>query len=207
MKVYGNPGSTCTRKVLMTFAEKGVTPHVDVVDMAKGQHKSPEHVARQPFGQVPVLEDGDFRLYESRAICRYLDAVLPGPALCPSDPKDRARMEQWVSIETSNFTPHAMGVIFQAVFAPMRGGTPDEAKIAESKAKLVPAVDVLEKQLAGKTFLLGDTFTLADVMYMPYLEYLSMTPAMELVTSRPNVAGWWERIRSRPTWQKVTGKG
>jgi glutathione S-transferase len=206
MKLYGNPGSTCTRKVLMTFAEKGVTPELEVIDLATGQHKSGDHLARQPFGQVPVLDDGAFRLYESRAICRYLDGVLPGPSLVPADAKERAVMEQWISVETSNFTPHAMGIIYQAVFAPMRGGKADEAKVSESRAKLQPAADVLDKNLAGKKFLLGDAFTLADISYMPYLEYLAMTPAIDVVTSRPNLASWWERLRSRPTWQKVTGK-
>src|SRR4051795_9201851 len=81
MKVYGHPISTCTRKVLATLAEKGAAFEFVVVDLFKGEHKAAEHLARQPFGQVPVLEHDDFRMYESRAIIRYLDEVLPGKKL------------------------------------------------------------------------------------------------------------------------------
>src|SRR4051812_27691948 len=111
MKVYGHPMSTCTRKVLATLAEREAPFELVLVDLMKGHHKAPEHLARQPFGQIPVLEEGDFRLYESRAIIRYLDEVLPGHKLTPSDAKGRAVMEQWISIESSNFTPHAMKII------------------------------------------------------------------------------------------------
>src|SRR5579883_1276415 len=73
MKLYGHPISTCTRKVLFTAQEKGHKLELVVVDLAKGEHKSADHLSRQPFGQVPALDDGGFALYESRAIARYLD--------------------------------------------------------------------------------------------------------------------------------------
>ncbi len=205
MRVHGNRGSTCTRKVLMTFAEKGVTPDFTDVELAKGEHKQPAHVAFQPFGQVPVLVDGDFVLYESRAIIRYLDEVLPGTALTPKDPKARARMEQWMSVETSNFTPHAMKIVYQTVFAKRRGVEGDAAKIAEGRAGALFALDVLDATLAHQPYLVGEQFTLADLTYMPYLHYLDQGGQGDLVESRPNVAAWWDRTRARPTWGSVIG--
>lgn len=205
MRVHGNRGSTCTRKVLMTFAEKGVTPDFTNVELAKGEHKQPAHMAFQPFGQVPVLVDGDFVLYESRAIARYLDAVLPGVALTPTDPKARARMEQWISVETSNFTPHAMKIVYQTVFARWRGAEGDPAKIAEGRAGTLVALDVLSTALADRPYLVGEQFSLADITYMPYLQYLDDGGQGDLVASRPAVAAWWERIRARPTWGAVIG--
>ncbi len=204
MKLYGNPGSTCTRKVLATFAEKGVTPEFELIDLGKGDHKKPEFVARQPFGQVPVLDDNGFVLYESRAIIRYLDEVLPGASLTPKDPKGRATMEQWISIETSNFTPHAMGIIYQLVFGPMRKVEPDLAKVAASKEKLSICCDILEKQLAKGPHLLGDNFSLADICYMPYVQYLMPTSEADVITSRPNLAAWWKTVSERASWKKVT---
>ena len=115
MKVFGHPISTCTRKVLMTLAETGQQAELEVVDLFKGEHKQPAHLAHQPFGQVPALQDGDFALYESRAICRYLNEKVNGP-LIPRDLKDRARMEQWISVETSNFTGPVMKFIYHHVF-------------------------------------------------------------------------------------------
>src|ERR1700679_2222052 len=99
MKIYGNPMSTCTRRVLMTLAEKQATYDLVVLDFAKGEHKQPANVARQPFGQMPSLEDNNFTLFESRAIMRYIDETVPGQSLTPKDPKQRALAEQWISVE------------------------------------------------------------------------------------------------------------
>ena len=87
----------------MLLEERQAKAELVVVDVMKGEHKEPAHLARQPFGQIPAFEDGDLRLYESRAILRYLDETLPGTPLTPKDPKGRALMEQWISVETSTF--------------------------------------------------------------------------------------------------------
>ncbi|HEU4412085.1 MAG TPA: glutathione binding-like protein [Polyangiaceae bacterium] len=207
MKLFGHPMSTCTRKVLTLLDEKGAKADMVVVDLMKGEHKQPPHLARQPFGQIPAIEDGDLRLYESRAILRYLDETLPGPTLTPKDAKGRALMEQWISVETSNFTPHAMAILYQLFFGPMRGATPDQAKVAEASEKLSAATEVLDRQLARGPYVLGDAFTLADICYMPYVEYVTQTSAKDAILSHPNVAAWWGRVSERPSWRKATGKG
>ena len=206
MRIYGNPMSTCTRKVLATFAEKNVTPELSVLDFAKGDHKSPEHMKRQPFGQMPVLEDGDFQMFESRAIMRYVDETLPGASLTPKDPKDRARMEQWISVEMSDFTPHAMTFIQEHMFKPMFGHAGDPAKAEAVRPQLEACCEVLDKALAGKQFLLGDDVSLADIGFLPYIDYLLKTPGGNAITSRPNLNAWWERCSARPSWKKATGQ-
>ncbi len=203
MKLYGHPMSTCTRKVLATLYEKNAPFDLVPIDLSSGSHKRAEHLARQPFGQIPAIEDGDFQLYESRAIIRYLDQVLPGASLAPSDPRGRALMEQWISVETSNFTPHAMAIIYQLHFGPMRGHAPDAAKVEEGRTKLATAVAVLDRQLARGPHLLGEAFSLADICYMPYVEYLSQTSAKDAVLDHPHVGAWWRRVSDRPSWQKV----
>ncbi len=205
MRIYGNPISTCTRKVLATFAEKNVTPDFSVLDFAKGDHKSPEHMKRQPFGQMPVLEDGDFQMFESRAIMRYVDETVPGTKLTPADPKQRAVMEQWISIEMSDFTPYAMPFLQEFYFKPMFGHQGDPAVAEANRAKLEACCDVMEKRLTGKQFLVGDSITLADIGFLPYIEYLLKTPGGSAITSRPNLNAWWERCSSRPSWKKATG--
>jgi glutathione S-transferase len=206
MKLYGHAMSTCTRKVLAVLAEKNHKADFVVLDFAKGDHKQPEHLARQPFGQMPTIDDDGFVLYESRAICRYLDETLPGTKLTPSNAKDRAMMEQWISVEQSNFTPAAMKVIFQAMFNPMFGKTPDEAIIKEGREGVGKAADVLDKHLAGKDFLLGKDFTLADICYLPYIEYLYATKNGDVIGDRKNVGAWWNRCSERKSWRIATGK-
>src|SRR6476646_7732059 len=94
--VHTIPGSPFARAVLATLEEKGASYRL--APMAPGAHKSPEHLARHPFGRVPVLEHGGFVLYETQAILRYLDRVLPKPALTPADPQLAARMDQLMNI-------------------------------------------------------------------------------------------------------------
>lgn len=207
MKVYGHPMSTCTRKVLMTLAEKGASADFVVIDIMTGKGHSPEHLARQPWGQVPVLEEDDgWQVYESRAICRYLDAKLPGPALTPGDLRARAEMEQWISIEASNFTPSAMKIIYQLVFNKFRGLEPNFEIVEEGRKGVRKAVAVMERQLAGHNFLVGDGLTLADIGFLPYIEYLAMAGELGLITESPAVGAWWQRVSERPTWQRVAGK-
>jgi glutathione S-transferase len=206
MKLYGHPMSTCVRKVLCTLAEKGHEAELVMVDLMKGEQRSPEHLARQPFGVVPVLEDDGFMLYESRAIIRYLDAKLGGPSLTPADIKDRGLMEQWIGVEQSYFSGPTMKAVAEIMFAPMRGKPTDSSVVDKGKAEAAKVLDVIEKGLAGKEYLAG-TFSLADITYLPYLEYLFATNLGDIVRERPNVASWWGRISERPSWRKVTGKG
>ena len=107
LKIFGHPMSTCTRKVLMTLAETKLPYEFQLVDFAKGEHKQQPHLGRQPFGHVPAIDDGGFALYESRAICRYLNEKAGGN-LVPTDIQGRATMEQWISVETSNFSAPSM---------------------------------------------------------------------------------------------------
>jgi glutathione S-transferase len=137
---------------------------------------------------------------------RYLDEVLPGQALTPKEPKGRAVMEQWISVETSNFTPHAMTYIYEYFFHPARGEKTDLAKVEAAKPKLELCLDVLDKHLAKGPHFVGDPFTLADVCYMPYVEYAMGTPAKDLIQARSNVAAWWKRVSERASWKTVTAK-
>ena len=205
MKIFGNPMSTCTRKVLMALGEKQAKFELVTLDFMKGEHKAPANMARQPFGQMPSLEDGDFKLFESRAMIRYIDETLPGQALCPKDAKTRAHMNQWMSVESEDFTPHLMTVVSQEMFVPMQGGKPDTVKVEEAKKKLAPALAVLDKHLSSSgPHLVGDAFTLADLSYMPYVEYGMKTSAKDMLLGSPHIAAWWKRISERPTWKHVT---
>jgi|HubBroStandDraft_1064217.scaffolds.fasta_scaffold175800_2 glutathione S-transferase len=201
MKLFGHPVSTCTRKVLATAYETQTAFDFVVVDFAKGEHKQAAHLARQPFGQVPALEDDGFELYESRAMARYVDAKAGSP-LTPKDLKGRALMEQWMSVETSNFTPHAMKFIYHAIFK--REQSPDVLKAAG--IGLDKAYEVLELALAQGPYLVGKTFSLADICFAPYLEFLALTPAAGKLIEHPRVGAWWAAVSERPAWRKAVGR-
>jgi len=201
IKIFGHSASTCTRKVLFTLHETNTPYELVVVDFAKGEHKQEPHLSRQPFGKVPALDDDGFALYESRAMVRYIDGKSGG-ALTPTDLKQRAEMEKWISIETENFSGNAMKFVAQHIFK--REQTPEAL---ENAAKgLALACSVLEKNLANKTFLVGDKLTLADVTYAPYFEYAMATPAKEIFAKYPHVVAWWNRVSERPAWHKTVGR-
>ncbi len=204
IQLFGHPASTCTRKVLFSLEETATPYELTLVDIMKGEHKSPAHVARQPFGQLPAIEDNGFKMFESRAIARYVDEKA-GFKLTPKDPQARAKMEQWVSVETSDFTPAAMTFVYDGVFK--RAQTPEALKTAGEK--LETAVAVMDKSLAesGKPFLTGDQFTIADIAFAPYIDYSMMTSAKDIYAKYPNFTAWWKRVSERPTWQKIRAKG
>jgi glutathione S-transferase len=201
LQIFGHPMSTCTRKVLMSLHETNTPYELVVVDFAKGEHKQPAHLARQPFGQLPALEDDGFSMYESRAMCRYINEKVDGK-LIPKDAKARAVMEQWISVESANFTPHAMKFIYQHVFQRAQ-----DAGVLENAGKsLETALGVMEARLAKSPFLAGNDLTLADVGFAPYIEYAMGTPLKDTFAKFPHVMTWWNKISERPTWQKTAGR-
>jgi glutathione S-transferase len=200
LKLFGNPVSTCTRKVLATLNETKTPFDFTVIDFAKGEHKQPPHLARQPFGQVPALDDDGFKMYEARAMARYIDAKAGG-TLTPKDLQVRARMEQWISVETENFSSHAMKFIYHSVF---KREQPPEV-LTKAGAALDVAFGVMERQLGETPYLAGQTLSIAEYCYAPYLEYLPATPAAAKLDAYPHVKKWWAAVRERPAWRKIIG--
>jgi glutathione S-transferase len=201
IKIYGNPMSTCTRKVLMTLAETNTPYEMNVVDFAKGEHKQPAHVSRQPFGRVPALEDDGFEMFESRAMCRYVNRKAGGD-LVPSDLQGFGRVEQWISIETSEFSAHALKFVYHEVFR-----RPQEAAVLEAAAKALETTSALmDKQLAQTPFIAGAAFSLADIGFMPYFEYTMGTAAKPVFAKHRHLMAWWSKVSERPTWRKVVAK-
>lgn len=199
IKLFGSLTSTCTRKVLTALAETNTPFEMNLVDFAKREHKQEPHLSRQPFGQVPAIDDDGFQLYESRAICRYLSAKA-GDSLVPGDLKGRAMMDQWLSVEQSNFSPSAMKFIYHHVFK-----RPQESAVLEAAGAMVDTTfAVLSKPLERSSFLTGEQFTIADIGYMPYVGYLMTTPVHAAVEKHPPVLAWWKRVSQRPSWVKVS---
>ena len=206
MKVYGFPASTCTRKVFMTLHEKNHPYEFISVDIRTGQQKQPEHLARQPFAVVPVLDHDGFVLYESRAIIRYLDVALAGEKLTPTDLKSFGEMEQWINVEQNYLSAPAVQLVKQLYFAKMQRIAPDTAIIEEAKPKVEHVLNIAEQRLAETPYFAGNTFSLADITWMPYVEYLFPSGLGDLIHDRPGLKAWWDRVSQRPSWVKIVGK-
>jgi glutathione S-transferase len=201
--VHGIPGSPFVRAVLLTLEEKSAPYHF--ARMAMGEHKSPAHLARHPWGRIPVLDHGDFRLYETQAILRYLDAVLPDPRLRPVDPRMAARVDQLMSIvDWYLFQQVLAKIAFQRIVVPLRGGMPDEAVIAAAMPDAQLCVATLADMLGPRTWFVGETPTLADMMLAPALASLAATPEGQEVVAGTVLPAYLERMSARPSMQRTT---
>ena len=208
--VYGVPGSPYGRAVLSTLAEKRA--HCQFIAVPPGSMRSAAHLARHPFGRVPVLQHGDFSLYETQAILRYIDRALPGVALTPAAAQAAARMDQLLNVNDWYLFQGVASVIgFQRIVGPRLLGTaPDEAKIAAAMPRAHQVIDALARQLGSQTFFVGEELTLADLMLAPQLDFLAITPEWEPLTeTHANLQQWLARIMARPsmratTWERVS---
>ena len=208
--VHTIPGSPFARSVMAALEEKGAPWRLSPV--APGTMRSAEHLSRHPFGRVPVLDHDGFSLYETQAILRYLDRVLPTPALSPSDNRHLARMDRVMNINDW-YLFHGVGdvIIFHRVIGPqLMGLIPDEAAIAAAMPKARTVFAELARLLGEQPFLTGDTLSLADLLVAPGVAFFTATPEWaELGAPHANLVAWLTRMEARPsmkatTWERVT---
>ncbi|KAI5119671.1 hypothetical protein M0805_009616 [Coniferiporia weirii] len=202
-KIYGGPSSPFVQIVTVTLKELGVS--YEIVPLGYDQFKTAEHLARQPFGQVPVLEEDGFMLYESRAIARYIVAKYgPNSGLIPTgDLKTLGLFEQAASVERSNFYPPLEGLLTEKVGKPLNGGQCNEERAAEHAETLEKVLKVYEVILGKQKYLAGDEITLVDFFHLPLGRILTERTDFTGLKATPNVARWWADISNRPSWQSV----
>lgn len=203
--IHSIPGSPFGRAALVALEEKGARYRLAAV--VPGTLRGPEHLARHPFGRVPVLEHGDFRLYEAQAILRYVDRALPGPALTPAQPRAAGRMDQLMNINDWYLFQGVANVIaFQRIVGPrLLGLTPDEAAIAAAMPKGHAVFEELSRQLGDQPYFVGDAISLADVLLAPQLDFMRATPEWAPLTrGRENLQAWLDRMNARPSMQATT---
>ncbi len=207
--VHNVPGSPFGRAVLATLEEKGASYRLSPV--APGTLRNEPHISRHPFGRVPVLEHEGFMLYETQAILRYLDRVLPTPPMTPAEPKAAARMDQAMNVNDWYLFQGVNSVIgFHRVVAPrLMGLAPDEAAIAAAMPKAHAVCNELGRLLGTQPYFAGEAVTLADLLLASQLDFLAQTPEWAALSAgRRNLADWLDRMNARPslkatTWERV----
>ncbi|GGD95268.1 glutathione S-transferase [Aureimonas endophytica] len=200
--LWGFSGSTYVRTIRMLLAEKGVADYEQVpVDVLKGEPKSDEHLRRHPFGKVPVVDVDGFRLIETAAIARYLDAVLPGKALVPREPKDAARMDMVTGIiDSYAYGPIIGGVVGYHLFPDFVGGK-NEAAHREAIGAAKRAVSEIFRIKGDSPWLAGAELSIADLYLAPHFAYLAMVPHLDEFTALPGAGEWWSRIEGLESFQ------
>ncbi|KAH8703387.1 putative glutathione-S-transferase theta, GST [Talaromyces proteolyticus] len=207
LRLIGLAKSTCTTRILLVFAEKKIEFSFYQPDMANGELKTPPLLNKNPFGTVPILEDGEYVIFESRAIARYLAikyANIGTPLVPPwEDLKAWALFEQWASVELSHFDPPATTIYLQKYVFPLRGKKTDEFAVTAALEVLQMKLDILDDILSKQQYLAGQTFSLVDIFYAPTISGLIRAGETELITSRSHLNDWWLRFTARPSWKMV----
>lgn len=199
--VYGADYSCYVRIVRLALEEKGVPYRLVPVDIFAEEERTPEYLARHPFGKIPSFDHDGFMLYEASAISRYVDAAFEGPSLLPGDPQTIARVEQIISVcDSYVYQPLVWDVYVERLEKAGRGEKSDEDRIADGLDKARISLTAITRLMSGKTRLAGDDVTLADLHLAPMMAFFLMTQeGRRMIAGFPRLGAWWEQMKQRPS--------
>jgi glutathione S-transferase len=198
--LHGANASPFVRKVKVALAEKSI-PYEQVQLIPFGV--SDEYKARSPLGKIPCWEDGDFVLPDSSCILLYLERAHPKPALYPADPKLFGRVLWYEEYADTKLVEVVTPVFFERfVKKLLMKQQPDEARVKQALEQLQPPVfDYLEREIAGRGYLVGNQFSVADIAVAS--PFVNLHHAGERVDASrwPELAGYLERVHARPSFK------
>ena len=204
--INGQPQSTYVRSARMACIESGVSH--EVRRLAEGPvaeilaaMRTEDYLRKHPFARMPSLEDGDFVVFETSAICRYVSDTYGKGCLVPSDPREAVRMEQWVSAANCYIIPDTAQKLIQPfVFH----DDPDLEAVERDKPILRSHYEILDRALDGRTVLAGDGVTVADLLLAPLLHVVGQLPGgLDLFQGLDNLGRWWEAVSTRESFQET----
>jgi glutathione S-transferase len=200
MKLYGAPmPAPNPRRVRMFLAEKGIDLAETRIDLMKGEHKSAEHRARNSLGQVPTLElDDGTTISETVSICRYFEEIQPQPPLFGVTAVEKAHVDMWVR--------RVEFVLMAPVGGYWRHAHPRTAALLtqfkdygeSNREAYVRAQRWLDRELATRPFIAGESFTMADICALSSVDFATWI-GLPLDPERTSLAAWHERVSARPS--------
>lgn len=192
------PSTNCDR-VKIVLAEKGLQWEGVWVKLSKREQKSPEHLKRNPYGKIPVIDIDGKMLFESCIINEYLDEIYPNPPLQPRDPYLRARGRILIDYFLNYL--HDPYWALRGEMIKKNEAERDQKIIAETRKEVTSRLQYLEETLGDKPFFLGE-YSLTDIAMLPRFPRLvdyGVLPSPAL----PRLTAWFERMKQRPTVQTV----
>lgn len=202
IRIYGDPGSGSLRRVTTAAKIMGIELERMHVDLFKGESRTDQFKSRfNPHGLTPVLEDGDFILYEAAAINLYLADKVNSPLVGTTE-KDRFQVLQWMFWSGEQWRIFATTLFDERVGKTVMGLPQDEAVIAFAEAKFRAAAQVLDRHLEGRKFMVGQTPTLADIdIAGPFSQIDRSKPPLR---DYPNLMAWHDNLlQSIPAWAET----
>lgn len=201
IRLLGLRISVYTRIARLALEEKKVDYELEEVDIFADSGPPADYLAYNPFGTIPCLLYGKFSLYETSAICRYVDEMFLGMPLQPQEPAPRARMNQIVGVlDSYAYRPMVWDVYVQRIVVPGSGGRADEALISGALPTIRTVLEQIDHWRGDSDFLVGDAISLADLHFYPMLRYFVETGEGEaMLRSFPRLEHWLGQMQSRPS--------
>ncbi|WP_009631253.1 glutathione S-transferase family protein [Synechocystis sp. PCC 7509] len=191
LKFYYHPLSPISRRVWLLLLEKQIPYQLIEVNLGTGKQFEPEFLTMNPFHHVPVIVDGDFRVFESIAILEYLELCYPDLALIPTEIQAITKMRMVQQVAVNELMPNLIAVV-NAEQQPLSSAV---------QTRLATAWQFLDDELQGKTYFGGDRLNLGDIVAgatIPLFYRLGVS-----LNGYPCLDAWRERISNRPSWQQT----
>jgi glutathione S-transferase len=200
LKIWGRTNSVNVQKVLWCCDELSLPYERIDAGMQYGRNHEPEYLAMNPNGKIPVIEDGDYILWESNAIVRYLAMQYGSPAndLYPGDPKVRAGVDRWLDWSLSTLQPADRPVFVGMIRTPKEKR--DMAAIQAAAGEAAKLWQMVDAHLKGRRYLEGGAFSLADIVIGAFCRRYIELDGIER-PSLPLVQDWYARLKARPAFQ------
>ena len=201
MKLYQFALSPNCQKVVALADEVGVPLQMVAVDLFKGEARTPALLAKNPNGKLPILEDGEFVLWESNAMLGYIAAAADRTDLAPTMQRERADVERWLSWHNAHFGPAIRKVAFERIVKKLGAlGAPDETIVRQGTAEFAEVAQALDQSLGSKEYVCG-RLTIADFALAPAAA-LTESCGLDL-DPYPNAKRWLGRMTARPSVRKA----
>ena len=220
--IYGSKMATCTQRVLILLEELQLPYKLQEIDLASGEQHSKQFLKLNPFGKVPVLryteesgkessDNGSYKeyvdermLYEARCILRFLANKHDKE----TDYYPNSNCDMWLEIESQNLNSPLSKIVYEKVFKQMRGESDvNEELVKSSLLELDKVLRIYEDNLSKSNFkfISGDTFTIADIACIPYLNYFVKCQGKDFLKQYPRFYHWFKKVKSRESVKKIIG--
>ncbi len=203
IEIFAFPPSPRAFKAIVVANHLGLDCAVRVLDFSKGEHKMPQYTALNPNMLMPTLRDGDYVLWEANAIMQYLAGRKPQSGLLPSDERGRLDVTRWQFWDLAHWDPAVAILLTENLVKPilLGSGEPDAAQVAKGTEMFHRAAAVLDGQLKGRKWVVGDTLTLADFALGAPLNYTA--EGRFPLEGYGEIRRWHASLLALPAWQKT----
>jgi glutathione S-transferase len=194
-EIHAFPFASNSIKPIIVAEELGVTYELHLLDPMKGEHKTPEQLARHPLGKVPTLTHDGRTLFESAVICRYMAAVEKSD-LYPADDYDRAIVDQWIDYFSLHLGRWVNALYFENIVRAKLGQEPKQENIDEALGFATLQAEAVDKHLGDHEYLCGSNLTIADLHAYAYMRVADKVGLS--LDEYPAIIAWRDKLKARP---------